>query len=185
MFGEKDGFMIWEKINRCFDVMPIAAVVDEKIFCVHGGIPSAKLLMDGPNYLGMEAINNIPCPLPNPEEDSLLAWDLMWSDPIAESSELMNDYVKEAFEKNEGFAPNTRRGAGNFWSLGALKSFLEKNGFSHVIRAHEVKEAGFQVQYSARLLTVFSSSYYCGGSNEAACILVDANKLRVIRLDTT
>ncbi len=31
------------------------------------------------------------------------------------------------------------------FSPGALDDFLARNGLSHVIRAHEVKEAGFQV----------------------------------------
>jgi hypothetical protein len=31
------------------------------------------------------------------------------------------------------------------FSPGALDDFLTRNGLSHVIRAHEVKEAGFQV----------------------------------------
>ena len=35
------------------------------------------------------------------------------------------------------------------------------------------------------LNTVFSSSHYCNGSNEAACVLMDDKKLRMIRLDTT
>jgi len=44
---------------------------------VHGGIPTPDL--DG-GYV--EAINKVPYPLKNPEEDSPLAWDIMWSDPV-------------------------------------------------------------------------------------------------------
>ena len=47
-----------------------------QIFCVHGGVP---LQEDG----GLiSSINDIPTPLPNPIDQSLLAWDIMWNDPI-------------------------------------------------------------------------------------------------------
>ena len=45
-FGDRMGAMIWEEINKAFDNLPIAAVVDDQIFCVHGGIPRPSVLSD-------------------------------------------------------------------------------------------------------------------------------------------
>ena len=57
----------------------------------------------------------------------------------------MTPEVITELKSNNGFIHNTRRGTANFFSCDALFSFLEENGLSHVIRAHEVQEAGFQV----------------------------------------
>ncbi|GFO09820.1 serine/threonine-protein phosphatase [Plakobranchus ocellatus] len=178
-FGDSVGMQIWDAVNECFDVMPIAATVDEKVFCVHGGIPSPE------NECGsIEAINQIPSPLSDPEVESPLAWELLWSDPLSSSSDNLTDPVIQDLKEHHGFTFNTRRGTAHFFSCEALCAFLERNGLSHVIRAHEVQEAGFKVQQQGKLLTVFSSSRYCGGSNEAACVLADNYKLRLIRIDT-
>jgi len=177
-FGDSIGTQIWDAVNECFDVMSIAATVDDKVFCVHGGIP-------GPDNEGgyIEAINRIPSPLSDPEVESPLAWELLWSDPLSSSDNLTEEVITELKEK-QGFSFNSRRGTAHFFSCDALCAFLDRNGLSHVIRAHEVQEAGFKVQQQGKLLTVFSSSRYCGGSNEAACVLADNFKLRLIRIDT-
>jgi diadenosine tetraphosphatase ApaH/serine/threonine PP2A family protein phosphatase len=177
-FGEALGHEIWEATNVAFDAMPIAGVIDSKIFCVHGGIPHP---MHGDGLIS--TINDIPSHLPNPMEDCPLAWEIMWNDPVKRIEEDDLSLVEE-LQTNDGFIENYSRGTAYMFSSEALDNFLTKNNLSHVIRAHEVKEAGFQLQHNGRLLTVFSSSHYQGSTNEAACVLVDDKKIRTIRLDT-
>ncbi len=43
-----------------------------------------------------------------------------------------------------------------------LAQFLRRSGLSHLVRAHEVRKTGFQVQQHSRMVTLFSSSGYCG-----------------------
>lgn len=75
-FGEQQGRIVWETVNTVFDHMPIAAVIDGKLFCCHGGIPPPWLCPS------VEAINRIPKPLAHPDLKSPLAWEILWNDPI-------------------------------------------------------------------------------------------------------
>lgn len=211
---------LWKNFNKVFDFMPIAAIIDNQIFCAHGGIPKSindiKTLSE-----------SIPSPLDNPETQCPAAWEILWNDPITDSelislvemdnavttyNQSSNDNVP-AFEAtistaaesrlttvssdtssiasttpqqivNDGFIPNIKRGTAYLFSDRAINDFLQVNKLTHIIRAHEVIPTGFAFHGDGRVITIFSSSRYCGLNNQAACILVDQDRIRVLRLDT-
>ena len=67
-YGPKYGMKIFDMLNHVFDKMPLSCVIDESIFCCHGGIPaSTKKLED---------INQIPISLSVPESQSPIAWEV-------------------------------------------------------------------------------------------------------------
>lgn len=62
---------LWKTFTDCFNCLPIAALIDEKIFCCHGGL--------SPDLQNMEQIRRIMRPTDVP--DTGLLCDLLWSDP--------------------------------------------------------------------------------------------------------
>ena len=65
------------------------------------------------------------------------------------SQEFCDEDTEDELKDNEGFAFNRRRGTANFFSADALLEFLKRNNLSHVVRAHEVQQVGFQVTFTA------------------------------------
>ena len=59
--------------SDCFNCMPVAAIVEDKILCMHGGI--------SPELQRLGQILEIPRPIDVPDEGLLC--DLLWSDPEA------------------------------------------------------------------------------------------------------
>jgi protein phosphatase len=134
---------------KSFAQMPIAATLNNRIMCVHGGIsPSISTLAE----LEAETVR----PLVSVSSSSVV--DILWSDPCA---------------RVLGFKPNTR-GTGFFFGSEPLEDFLDDNGFDCLIRAHEWFDAGWNWPFGqqGRCLTVFSSSDYCGKGNKGAVALV-------------
>ena len=77
-YGTEYGPKIFEITNRMFDTLPICAVVDDAIFCAHGGIPKAALTL--------EEIGTVPVEMDNPFQQSTIAWEILWSDPMPQSN---------------------------------------------------------------------------------------------------
>ncbi|KAH9529830.1 hypothetical protein DERF_003692 [Dermatophagoides farinae] len=167
---------IWDLINDCFDCMPLAAVIDDCIFGVHGGIPAT--------ISTIKQIYDIPTPLSNPLRQNIAAWEMLWNDPINNEELLLlpKEQRKYLTDSAKGFGRNFKRGTGYLFSENALKKFREKNGIDFIIRAHEVFADGFYLYSRGKIITIFSSSGYSFPSNSASVSLISNNKIRIIKI---
>ncbi|CAH1445350.1 unnamed protein product [Lactuca virosa] len=62
---------LWKAFTECFNCLPVAALVDDKILCMHGGL--------SPDLSDLDQIRNLQRPTAIP--DTGLLCDLLWSDP--------------------------------------------------------------------------------------------------------
>lgn len=121
----------WKTFIDTFNTLPIAAIVAEKIFCVHGGL--------SPSLSHMDDIRNIARPTDVP--DYGLLNDLLWSDPADMDSD---------WEANE-------RGVSYCFGKKVITQFLERHNFDLVCRAHMVVEDGYEFFNERVLVTIFSA----------------------------
>jgi diadenosine tetraphosphatase ApaH/serine/threonine PP2A family protein phosphatase len=158
---------LWSLMNSVFDALPIAAVIDRRIFCAHGGLsPSFVFIqqlctfdrqrdIDPPDKAGMSPL----------EAHAMI--DLTWSDP---------DNVAK-------FLPNFR-GKGQMFGLIQTRHFLYNNGLDRgretertdprhgfVARSHQLVQAGWEWLHRDALVTVWSAPNYMYKSANEACVM--------------
>ena len=121
--------------QEVFQYLPLGCVLGEKVFIVHGGLFSR----DGVTIDELRAIDRFREP---PESGPFC--EMLWSDPGA----------------LPGRHPS-KRGVGVAFGADITKRFLEDNGLELVVRSHEVKDEGFEVDHDGNLITVFSAPNYC------------------------
>lgn len=173
---KSDGPKIIEKCNSLFSYLPLAAVVDEHIFCVHGGIPR-EIPSERPGTNIVQVLKEIKRPLRSVWPERPFVFDLMWSDPVPRKLP-----PQEGFPP--GFGPSTRGEEACVFDPSALEAFFRREGFTHLIRAHQAVDSGIEIRNNARLITVFSSSGY-NGDNRGAAVLIHENKIKVIFIDSS
>ena len=144
---------LWKNFIDSFNCLPIAAVIDDTIFCCHGGL--------SPELIFVNQIKNIIRPTDVPEYGMLC--DILWSDPNE------NENMKEYFGFNE-------RGISVTFSKKSLQNFLSDNNLELLCRAHQVVEEGYEFFGNNKCVTVFSAPNYCGMfDNSGAMMVVDEN----------
>lgn len=136
---------LWKKFTDCFNCLPAAAILEDKIFCVHGGL--------SPELVDPRQISQIIRPTDIP--DTGLLCDLIWSDPDGSI---------------DGWGENDR---GVSFSFGGdiVSQFLRKHDLDLVVRAHQVVEDGYEFFAQRNLVTIFSAPNYCGEFDNAAAMM--------------
>ncbi|XP_022149750.1 serine/threonine-protein phosphatase 5-like [Momordica charantia] len=142
-----------ELFAEVFCCLPLAYVLNEKVFVVHGGLCG----VDGVKLSDIRAINRF-C---EPPEEGLMC-ELLWSDP----------------QPYPGRGPS-KRGVGISFGPDVTKRFLQENNLDLVVRSHEVKEEGYEVEHDGKLITIFSAPNYCDQmGNKGAFIRFKAPDLK-------
>ncbi|KDQ58452.1 hypothetical protein JAAARDRAFT_193023 [Jaapia argillacea MUCL 33604] len=136
---------LWKTFTDCFNCLPIAAIIDEKIFCMHGGL--------SPDLQSMEQIRRVMRPTDVP--DTGLLCDLLWSDPDKDIT---------------GWSENDR-GVSFTFGPDVVSRFLQKHDMDLICRAHQVVEDGYEFFAKRLLVTLFSAPNYCGEFDNAGAMM--------------
>lgn len=137
---------LWRNFTELFNYLPVAALIDEKILCMHGGL--------SPDLRNLSSISEISRPTEIP--DSGLLCDLLWSDPDKEVLD---------FDEND-------RGVSVVFGEKIVQEFNRKNDLDLIIRAHQVVDDGYEFFAQRQLITIFSAPNYCGEFDNSAGIMI-------------
>ncbi|KAA6403859.1 MAG: putative Calcineurin subunit A [Streblomastix strix] len=150
-----------------FDTMPFAAMVGEKrFFCVHAGLsPSLKKVEQ---LTAINRFKEIP--------ESGLITDILWSDPCPPDKDPQGTVT---------FIDNSARNCSFFYGASAVRQFLRTNSLVALVRGHECKDTGFEMQFPRSgtnpfptVITLFSCPNYVDSfKNQAAILLVKKEKI--------
>ncbi|KAI0002130.1 Metallo-dependent phosphatase-like protein [Russula compacta] len=144
LYGFYDEYL--ETFTDCFNCLPVAALISNKIFAMHGGL--------SPDLQTMEQIRRIE--RPTDVADTGILCDLLWSDPD---------------ETVTGWAENSSRGISFTFGADVVSRFLQKHDLDLICRAHQVVEDGYEFFARRQLVTLFSAPNYCGEFDNAAAMM--------------
>ncbi|KAL1499757.1 hypothetical protein AB1Y20_012444 [Prymnesium parvum] len=123
-----------------FMTLPLAHVirgsVEQGVLVLHGGLFSR-------DDVSLEDIKQIERRCEPPEQGIMC--ELLWSDPQPMPGRSLNP-----------------RGVALCFGPDVTSRFLERNGLQLLVRSHQVKAEGYEIEANGKLVTVFSAPNYCG-----------------------
>ena len=138
---------VWTLYNRVFQWLPFCATIEDRIFCVHGGLSPELESFDQIRDIDRSELRVIP--------DEGIVCDLAWADP-------------EGTESGWG---ESSRGCSHTFGPSIVEQFCSKHDLDFVCRAHQVVDYGYEFFCKRKLVTVFTASNYCGDQGNRGSIL--------------
>jgi len=142
---------VWKYFTDLFDYLPLTALINDQIFCLHGGLSPSVGTLDEIRVL--DRIQEVPHEGP--------MCDLLWSDP----------------DDRKGWHPSARS-AGYHFGQDVSEMFNEKNGLQLVSRAHQVAMEGYDWSHDKNVVTIFSAPNYCYRCGNQAAMMELSDSLR-------
>jgi len=154
-FNDQNKF---NEILSIYDVIPICAVINGTVLCLHGGIPQDIDILKkltGKKCNEFNILFNLI---------SQGIFQIMWNDP------------KSGLH---GFSDSFRGSGIKFFGSDAFENFMQYNNLKYLIRSHECFPEGYQWFFNNRLLSIFSSANYRGfyAPNPASYAIIRNNKI--------
>ncbi|TEB34559.1 Metallo-dependent phosphatase [Coprinellus micaceus] len=138
---------VWRFFTDLFDFLPLTALIDNQIFCLHGGLSPSIDTLD--HVRSIDRVQEVPHEGP--------MCDLLWSDPDDRCG--------------WGISP---RGAGYTFGQDISEAFNHNNGLTLVARAHQLVMEGYSWGQDRNVVTIFSAPNYCYRcGNQAAIMEID------------
>ncbi|KAL1607745.1 sporulation-induced protein [Paraconiothyrium brasiliense] len=136
---------VWKACCQVFDFLALAAIVDGKVLCVHGGL--------SPEIRTLDQIRVVARAQEIPHEGAFC--DLVWSDP----------------EEVDTWAVSPR-GAGWLFGDKVSSEFNHVNGLQLIARAHQLVNEGYKYHFKDKdVVTVWSAPNYCYRCGNVASIM--------------
>ncbi len=145
---------VYNSFLASFMNLPLAAVIQNKAYCCHGGI--------SPDLFKLKDINNID--RYREVEYQGLMCDILWSDP------------DEDFNSDSSiWKLNKQRNCSYFYNANNVSKFLNSNNLEIILRGHEVQENGYKILTDNNgkplVVTIFSAPNYCDIYQNNGCIV--------------
>mmetsp|Transcript_7910 Transcript_7910/g.17489 ORF Transcript_7910/g.17489 Transcript_7910/m.17489 type:complete len:708 (-) Transcript_7910:92-2215(-) len=159
--GRDAGTNLFETIERVFDHLPFACLIDQRVLVVHGGIGDGAWKVDDLRDVRRPLLDDALYDL-----DNYWLYNVLWSDPIEDDDKGAGDVF--------GVHKSPRGGMTTQFGWNITKTFCARNGLGLIVRSHQSKQdsLGFDVMHEDLLMRVFSARDYEGHGNDGAVLFI-------------